>query len=481
MATAKTPLPAEILNSYGHPGQLDYSAEQAYVHGVIDGKMLNAPTDVAVIADRSALNLESLMAHAGRSSSFRLRGVLLPGSELDHDVERLTLVPTIERAAYDGSPEVVNRQRNLDKDGFVVDRGNFTVEQVSPILDASGNEIIEELFRSEHFSYEAKKLRMPDGEGDTYRRALGAVIIEKLSKMTPDVIFLDNFKVILPPNVVRAFVGKFVNVHPSILPLIKGFRPEKRAMQDRENPAANGYTMHVVSEDLDGGPTLLQQRVLVLPKNKELLNALGREEYHRVREEQARLRIMLAQAPYVPKVLHLYNSSLDRKLVEGSEAFAAEGRPGFEKTSQYKVAQAEDADAKPYQRYLFEDPLRPNEYVTLEKLLSVPKVALIANTATGVNKYEFTVPVLTDDKKANFTQVEYLVRSLRAAGVGARMETGQILPDQAEVELTVLGNCASELQAMGVEFSEVAQPVHVLTKRQPVAERRYVGQSIIAV
>lgn len=445
--------------------------DRSFLNGFLEARLSSTPTDVAVIADRSPLNIESIISHAQLIGGLSLRGIVVPGSELDGDVRRLVSDESLMRAAYDESPEIMQPMIGLDAEGEPQDRGDFVLQYFHPVTDETT-----EFFRLAHEPYDAAKLRMSDGEGDAYRAAFGQRIINQLRHMDPSVIFLDNFKVILPTNVVQAFPNQIINVHPSMLPLIKGWRPEKRAYEG-ENPQAYGYTMHIVSEDLDGGPTLLQQRVPIMPVDEKLRAELGDDVYQTFREEQARIRIMVAQSSLVPWVLHLFNSDLDRKIVEGPAAFKAEGRPHFTRTTAYR--EAADTEGKPYQRVLFENPLANKwrsdqaKYLTLEQLLEVPDVASVSANVSGIHHYEFEVPVLTDDpRQATFTHVEHLVAGLRAAGMQVTMQTGQILEHRAEVRLITVGNSILPvLHNMGIAARGEQQRVNVRTPRRPVAAR----------
>ena len=458
----------DIYDNCNFPGERKpEDAGHMFSLGILEGKLYCAETGVAVISDRGPLNLESLTDYAGHNRSFGVKGVILPGSELDRDMTRLVVDEWVMAAMADDQTAPMERLRSLDSEGNLIDRGDFVIKRSHAI---TGEE--EELFRLAHESYDPAKLRQADGEGPAYRRSFGNRLIRHLQHMDPSVIFLDNFKVILPETVVEAFPGKLVNVHPSVLPLIKGYRPEKRAFEG-ENPEANGYTMHVVSEELDGGATLLQQRVPIMPVDEARREEMGDEAYEAWREEQARFHIMVAQSPFVPWVLHIYNSGLDRIIVEDAEAFAAEGRPGFEDTDAYKEAIAEDPAV--YQRVLFENPLaavRTDEpkFITLEKLLSVPPEADVSAQVSGLHHYRFKVPVLAESPgSATFTHIEHLVEDMNASGFGAAFGSREIKGNTAEVTLRTFVDCGSILANMGVVFDGAQQRVHVRTPREPVA------------
>lgn len=454
-----------------------YRAEidRIFVDSFLEGRLSVTPTKVAVVADRSPLNIEAMEQYSRTIPGFHLRGIVVPGTELDQDVHRMIADESLMRAAYDDSPEVMEPLLGLNADGEPVDRGDFVLQQVDGITDEKT-----EFFRFAHEPYDAAKLHLPAGEGDAYRRRFGERLTAHLQHMDPDVVFLDNFKVILPEGVVRAFAGKIINVHPSVLPLLKGYRPEKRAYEG-EHPDANGLTMHVVSEDLDAGPTLLQQRVPVLPLDQKLRAQIGQDAYQVFREEQARLRIMVAQSALVPWVLHVFNSDLDRKIVEGPAAFAAEGRPHFTRTQAYRAAMEADKHGEPYQRVLFENPLAASRYsaerspyVTLEQLRGISGLVNVPEHISGIYHYSLEVPVLTDDPtQPTFSHVEHLVAALRTQGMKITMQTGQIEYQRAEVRLRVVGtDILRLLLGMKVAVCYDQQEVRVKTPRQPVVERR---------
>ena len=57
--------------------------------------------------------------------------------------------------------------------------------------------------------------------------------------------------------------GRMLNIHPSLLPLFKGLKPQQQALD--AGVAESGCTVHWVIPDLDDGPAVLQRRVPVLP------------------------------------------------------------------------------------------------------------------------------------------------------------------------------------------------------------------------
>ena len=63
------------------------------------------------------------------------------------------------------------------------------------------------------------------------------------------------------------FLGKLINIHPSLLPLFPGLDTHKRALD--AGCTVHGSTVHFVTPELDAGPTIAQSLVPVLPTDNE--------------------------------------------------------------------------------------------------------------------------------------------------------------------------------------------------------------------
>tara|TARA_R110002050_G_scaffold167974_2_gene299113 strand:- start:3738 stop:4391 length:654 start_codon:yes stop_codon:yes gene_type:complete len=86
-------------------------------------------------------------------------------------------------------------------------------------------------------------------------------LIEKIDQLQPDVIVLAGFMRILTPNFVQHYQGKLVNIHPSLLPKYQGLNTHQRAIDAGDK--VHGVSVHFVTEELDGGPVILQAKVPV--------------------------------------------------------------------------------------------------------------------------------------------------------------------------------------------------------------------------
>ena len=92
-----------------------------------------------------------------------------------------------------------------------------------------------------------------------------------------DLIVLAGYmRIIKNPS---AFPCPLINVHPSLLPKYKGLNAIEQAMDAGEK--VTGCTVHYVNEELDGGETILQAEVPILPDDDiiSLTKAVQRKEY----------------------------------------------------------------------------------------------------------------------------------------------------------------------------------------------------------
>ncbi len=93
------------------------------------------------------------------------------------------------------------------------------------------------------------------------RELYDQALVETIDKYQPDLIVLAGFMRILTPEFVQHYQGKLINIHPSLLPKYQGLNTHQRAIDagDKEH----GVSVHFVTEELDGGPVILQAKVPV--------------------------------------------------------------------------------------------------------------------------------------------------------------------------------------------------------------------------
>jgi phosphoribosylglycinamide formyltransferase-1 len=94
------------------------------------------------------------------------------------------------------------------------------------------------------------------------REAFDAHIQSILDGWNVDLVCLAGFMRIFSVPFAQRWTGRMLNIHPSLLPLFKGLKPQQQALD--AGATESGCTVHWVIPDLDGGPTILQRRVPVL-------------------------------------------------------------------------------------------------------------------------------------------------------------------------------------------------------------------------
>ncbi|MBD3639589.1 MAG: phosphoribosylglycinamide formyltransferase [Marinobacter sp.] len=93
------------------------------------------------------------------------------------------------------------------------------------------------------------------------REEFDAALMAEIRRHNPDLIVLAGFMRILTTDFVRAFRGKMLNIHPSLLPRYTGLNTHQRAIEAGDS--LHGVSIHFVTEELDGGPVIAQAEVQV--------------------------------------------------------------------------------------------------------------------------------------------------------------------------------------------------------------------------
>lgn len=104
-------------------------------------------------------------------------------------------------------------------------------------------------------------------------------LIEQIDAYQPDIVVLAGFMRILSPDFVTHYQHKLLNIHPSLLPKYPGLHTHRQVLTNKD--AFHGVTVHFVTEELDGGPMIIQARIPVLPDDTEqsLQTRIQAEEY----------------------------------------------------------------------------------------------------------------------------------------------------------------------------------------------------------
>ena len=114
------------------------------------------------------------------------------------------------------------------------------------------------------------------GDREAYDRAL----VRELEARAVGLVCHAGWMRILSPAYVRAFAGRALNIHPSLLPAFPGLHPQRQALE--HGAKVSGATVHFLDEGVDTGPIVLQAAVPVEPADTEetLAARILVEEHH---------------------------------------------------------------------------------------------------------------------------------------------------------------------------------------------------------
>ena len=103
-------------------------------------------------------------------------------------------------------------------------------------------------------------------------------LIKILEEYDPDLIVLAGFMRILSELFVDKYIGKLINIHPSLLPKYPGLETHKKVIENKDSH--HGITIHYVDKTLDGGPICAQSQMEVKTDNiKDLQNQIHQIEH----------------------------------------------------------------------------------------------------------------------------------------------------------------------------------------------------------
>ena len=150
-----------------------------------------------------------------------------------------------------------NLQAILD----AVDSGTITNTEILAVISNNGS--AKALERARNHGIEAKVIsprQYPD------REAFNEDFTEKMKELSPDLIVLAGFLVRIPPQMVEAFSGRIINIHPSLIPSFcgvgyYGLKVHEKVLE--RGVKVTGATVHFVNEGMDEGPIIAQKAVYI--------------------------------------------------------------------------------------------------------------------------------------------------------------------------------------------------------------------------
>jgi phosphoribosylglycinamide formyltransferase-1 len=95
------------------------------------------------------------------------------------------------------------------------------------------------------------------------RAAFDGALFAAVGEVQPHLIVCAGYMRLISADVVGAWLGRMINIHPSLLPAYPGLRTHARALAD--GAREHGASVHFVTADLDAGPVIAQVRIPVAP------------------------------------------------------------------------------------------------------------------------------------------------------------------------------------------------------------------------
>ena len=98
------------------------------------------------------------------------------------------------------------------------------------------------------------------------REQFNEALLQTVEEARPDLIVLAGFLVVIPPELIRRYENRIINIHPSLIPSFcgtgyYGLKVHEAAL--RRGVKVTGATVHFVDEGTDTGPILMQKAVEV--------------------------------------------------------------------------------------------------------------------------------------------------------------------------------------------------------------------------
>ncbi len=116
------------------------------------------------------------------------------------------------------------------------------------------------------------------------RRSFDTALAQAIDRYQPGLVVLAGFMRILTPEFVEHYLGRMLNIHPSLLPSFQGLNTHQRALD--AGVAEHGVSVHFVTPELDGGPVVARASVPVRADDSaETLAARVLKEEHRIYPE----------------------------------------------------------------------------------------------------------------------------------------------------------------------------------------------------
>ena len=120
------------------------------------------------------------------------------------------------------------------------------------------------LSKAQNMDVTAVVVPLPEIDDDVQRRLIHEEEINQvLDDHGVEVVILSGYMRLLTPTFVKPWMGRLLNIHPSLLPKYPGSHAHRDVIAAKET--RSGCTVHFVDSGMDSGPILAQEMVEVLP------------------------------------------------------------------------------------------------------------------------------------------------------------------------------------------------------------------------
>ena len=106
-----------------------------------------------------------------------------------------------------------------------------------------------------------------DAKSYADRASFDLALAQAIDHYQPDLLVLAGYMRILSAEFVQHYAGRMLNIHPSLLPKYPGLHTHRQALENGDQE--HGTSVHFVTDELDGGPVILQAKVPVFAGDTE--------------------------------------------------------------------------------------------------------------------------------------------------------------------------------------------------------------------
>lgn len=140
---------------------------------------------------------------------------------------------------------------------------NGTITNTELVGVISNNKNAYALTRAEENGIDAKCISPKDYES---REVFNQELLKAVDAYEPDLIVLAGYLVVIPPEMIKKYKNRIINIHPSLIPSFcgtgyYGLKVYEAALA--RGVKVVGATVHFVDEGTDTGPIILQKAVEV--------------------------------------------------------------------------------------------------------------------------------------------------------------------------------------------------------------------------